>query len=113
MTERSRGSVFAGRWPWPAPPGYVNVDVKDGPNIIPDDRCAPHIRKCFELIATGLHTQVDVLRMVTANGLRNRRGRLFNAQEFQRILRNPVFAGWICPPSMPDLRVKEKHRPLI
>jgi hypothetical protein len=58
MTERSRGSVLAGRWPWPAPPGYVNVDVKDGPNIIPDDRCAPHIRKCFELIATGLHTQV-------------------------------------------------------
>jgi hypothetical protein len=51
-----------------------------------------------EVISTGLHTQANVLRAITAEGLRNRRGRLFNAQGFQRILRNPVSAGWICSP---------------
>jgi site-specific DNA recombinase len=105
--------VLAGRWCWQAPPGYVNVDSKDGANIIPDVKSAHLIRKGFELIATGLHTQADVLRTITAEGLRNRRGNLFNAQEFQRILRNPVFAGWLCPPSMPDLRVKGRHQPIV
>lgn len=113
MRDRSRAAVLAGRWPWPAPPGYLNVDVKDGPNIIPDAKSAHLFKRCFDLIATGLHTQIDVLRIITVEGLRNRRGRLFNPQEFQRILRNPVFAGWLCPPSMPDLRVKGKHQPII
>jgi site-specific DNA recombinase len=113
MRDRCRAAVLAGRWPWPAPPGYVNVDAKDGANIVPDAESAPFIRKCFELIATGLHTQSDVLRTMTVAGLRNRRGRLFNAQEFQRILRNPVFAGWLCPPSMPDLRAKGLHQPIV
>jgi site-specific DNA recombinase len=113
MRDRCRAAVLAGRWPWPAPPGYVNVKVKDGANIIPDVLSAHLIRKGFELMATGVRTQADVLRTVTAEGLRNRRGRLFNAQEFQRILRNPVFAGWLCPASMPDIRVIGKHQPII
>lgn len=113
MRDRCRAAVLAGRWPWPAPPGYVNVDVKDGANIIPDANSAHLFKRCFELIATGLYTQVDVLRTITVEGLRNRRGRFFNPQEFQRILRNPVFSGWLCPPSMPDLRVKGKHQPII
>jgi site-specific DNA recombinase len=111
MRDRCRAAVLAGRWP--APPGYVNVDVKDGANIVPDVEGTPFIRRSFELIATGVETQADVLRKMTVAGLRNRRGRLFNAQEFQRILRNPVFAGWICPPSMPDLRVKGLHQPIV
>ena len=113
MRDRCRAAVLAGRWPWPAPPGYINVDARDGANIIPDVQSAPFIRKCFELIATGFYTQADVLRRITEDGLRNRRGRLFNAQEFQRILRNPIFAGWLCPASMPDVRVKGKHQPII
>ena len=113
MRDRCRAAVFAGRWPWPAPPGYVNVESKDGANIVHDVNNAHLIRKSFELIATGLHTQADVLRTITAEGLRNRRGRPFNPQEFQRILRNPVFAGWLCPPSMLDVRSKGKHQPII
>ena len=113
MRDRCRAAVIAGRWPWPAPPGYVNVDVRDGANIIPDAKSAHLIRKCFELIATGLHTQADARRVITEEGLRTRRGRLFNAQEFQRMLRNPIFAGLVCPASMPDLRVKGKHQAII
>ena len=113
MRDRCRAAVLAGRWPWPAPPGYVNVDEKDGANIVPDAESAPFIRRCFELIATGVETQADVLRKMTVAGLRNRKGRLFTTQEFQRMLRSPVLAGWICPASMPDLRVRGRHQPIV
>jgi site-specific DNA recombinase len=113
MRDRSRAAVLAGRWPWPAPTGFVNVNSKDGANIAPDPTSEHLFRRGFELIATGLHTQADVLRTLTDAGLRTRRGREITAQEFQRILRNPVYAGWLCPASMPDLRVKGLHRPLV
>ena len=113
MRDRCRAAILAGRWPWQAPSGYVNVESKDGANIIPDVQQAPLIRKCFELIASGLHTQADVLRKMSTEGLRNRKARLFTAQEFQRILRSHVFAGRLRPHSMPDLDIKGKHQPLV
>ncbi len=115
MKVRCRAAVEAGRWPWQAPTGYVNVDSakEGGANIVPDLKQEPLLRKAFELIGTGLHSQAEVLRVVTEDGLCNRKGRPFIPQEFQRILRNPVYAGWICVPSMSDLRVKGLHRPII
>jgi DNA invertase Pin-like site-specific DNA recombinase len=113
MRDRSRAAALAGRWPWPAPPCYVNVDSKDGANIVPVLASEPLLRRCFELIATGIHTQTDVLRRVSEDGLRNRRGRPLSTSEFNRLLRNPVYAGWVCPPSMPDVRVKGLHRPIV
>ena len=113
MKIRSRAALEAGRWPWQAPAGYVNVNTaKDGgPNIVPDPNSEPLLQKAFEMMATGLYTQADVLKAVTEEGLRNRKGRAFIPQEFQRILRNPVYAVWNCVPSMPDVRARGLHRP--
>ena len=115
MKVRCRAAVEAGRWPWQAPPGYVNVNTakEGGANIAPDPQASPLLCKAFEMIASGLHTQAEVLKTVTGEGLRNRRGRPFIPQEFHRILRNPVYCGWIAPKSMPDLRVKGLHRPIV
>lgn len=115
MKVRSRAAVEAGRWPWPAPAGYVNLKSakESGPNIEPDRTSEPLLHRAFEMMATRLHTQAEVLKIVTELGLRNRKNRPFVPQEFQRILRNPVYAGWNCVPSMPDIRVKGLFRPIV
>jgi hypothetical protein len=114
MQDRMRASVAAGRFPWPAPIGYRNSKEKTGPNIVPDPARAPLIRKAFELVGSGLHTKAEVLRIVTEMGLRTTRNNSpLPPQTFVEMLKKPVYCGWVCPPSLRDLRVKGLHEPLV
>jgi DNA invertase Pin-like site-specific DNA recombinase len=114
MQDRMRASVAAGRFPWPAPIGYRNSKAKTGPNIVPDPARAPLIRKAFELIGSGLHTKAEVLRIVTEMGLRTTRNNSpLPPQTFVEMLKKPVYCGWVCPPSLRDLRVKGLHESLV
>jgi site-specific DNA recombinase len=113
MRDRMLASVAAGRFPWPAPIGYRNVEATTGANIVPDSERAPLIRKAFELMATGLHTKTAVLKTVTEMGLRTRNNKALSPQTFVEMLKKPVYCGWICPPSLEDVRVKGLHEPLV
>jgi site-specific DNA recombinase len=93
MRTRMRQAVAAGRFPWRAPLGYVNIGGNDGPNIKPDKERAPGIRRAFELAATGGYQKTEVLRTVTDEGLVTVRGLPLSPQTFQAILRNPLYAG--------------------
>jgi len=69
MKERSAASVRAGRWPWPAPVGYVNeLKQSKGANIKPDLSTAPLVREAFELYATGKYTKIQVLKIIIDKG---------------------------------------------
>lgn len=46
-------------------------------------------------------------------GLCTKSGRPLSPQTFHAMLQKPVYCGWIAPPSMPDLRAKRLHEPLI
>jgi site-specific DNA recombinase len=93
--DRSRLAVAAGRVPWRAPIGYLNIKSKTGPNIKPDGERAPLIARAFELMATGLHKKTDVLKFVTSEGLTTMTGKPVTPRSFDNILRNPIYAGWI------------------
>ena len=67
---RMRAAVKAGRFVWRAPIGYVNSKSGAGSTINPDLKRAPLVRKGFELMATGSYHADDVLRSITALGLR-------------------------------------------
>ena len=119
--ERMRASVEAGRFPWPAPIGYMNRNGKGkavvslGPgqaNMVPDPERAHLIRKAFELIATGRYAVAEVLRLVNGMGLRTRTGKPLSAQTLNQTLRKEVYCGWVCSPEW-DLRVKGLHEPII
>ena len=112
MKDRSKAAVLAGRWPWSAPLGYKNIDSRDGPNIVPDPDTAPHIRRAFELIATGLYTRAQVLRIVTEAGLRTRQGNQLTPQTFYMTLRKKVYIGYIESSSI-DEPVRGLHTPLV
>lgn len=111
LSERTRyrmkAAVNLGRFPWPAPIGYLNVDKQ---LVIDADR-APLIRHAFELIASGNYATTDsVLSLVTAMGLRTRKGRTVTKQTWGRLLCNPIYSGWI---QSGETRVRGKHEPLV
>ena len=112
MRERSRAAVEAGRWPWAAPLGYLNVDNKQGANIAPDPQRAPLIRRAFEMVATGSYKLTEVLRTLTREGLTAKNGGPVYAQTFHKMLQQPVYAGWI-KSRKSGLTFKGLHLPII
>jgi site-specific DNA recombinase len=113
MKDRTRQAAAAGRFPWRAPVGYQNIGGKVGPNIKPDDKRAPLIRRAFELMATGRHKKTDVLKIVTDEGLMTASGKRLSPQTLQAVLRNPLYAGWVTLPSDESFEpVRGLHEPL-
>jgi site-specific DNA recombinase len=90
-----RASVQMGRWVFKRPMGYVNSPRgKRGPSLALDTERGPLIRKAFELCAEG-RSEHEVLATITAMGLRTEEGNRISKQFLAKILRNPIYAGWI------------------
>lgn len=89
-----KAALAAGRWTFKAPPGYLNGNRKLGSSsLILEQERAPLIRQAFETYGSGLHSKQTVLAMVNAAGLRTVKGKLMSKQTFEKMLRNPVYAG--------------------
>ena len=96
MADRSRAALLNGRWPFPAPLGYVNVkSVQGHPNIVPDTASAYPVCRAFELMATGNYKVAEVLRAVTLEGLRSKKGKSINAHTLWKMFRSKVYAGFV------------------
>lgn len=111
LSERTRArmqaQIKAGRFLWKAPLGYRNQN-KD---LVLDRDRAPLIREAYELVASGrFATTKAVLQMITALGLRSEQGKALTKQTFQRLLTNPVYAGWIVSG---DIKAKGNFEPIV
>lgn len=80
----------SGAWQWRAPLGYITAPTPG--HLAIDPVRGPLVRQAFELIAAGNHSKAEVLRKLLASGLNMR------PQEFQRLLRNPVYSGRVVVP---------------
>ncbi len=103
---RMAAAVREGRFVWPSPIGYLNVDK----NLVVDSERAPLVRKAFELFASGAYSGDGVLRFVTAMGLITKKGSPLTKQSFARMLQNEIYAGWIVSG---ENRVRGKHVALV
>ncbi len=102
-SERSADGMYdravEGCWVWKAPLGMVNVSrSQGGPSLAHDPSRAPAVRVAFEMYATGEHSKADVLRHVTALGLRRLNGSPLTPQSLSKLLAKPVYAGRIVSP---------------
>ena len=93
-----QAALQRGRWTFQAPLGYRKLAWGNGPSMEPDPEVAPLVLQAFELFATGSYPKARVLETVTALGLRTRRGKKVSPQEFDRILRNPLYEGRMVVP---------------
>ena len=93
-----RAAAEQGRWPFPPPVGYRVVSTSSQSHMEPDPERAPLIQMAFELFASGDHERIQVLRKVTASGLRTRNGKTVSPQTFSKILTNPIYVGRISVP---------------
>jgi hypothetical protein len=68
------------------------------------------VRRAFELAAQGSHASDAIRRTLGALGLRTKRGQELPGRTFHTMLRNELYAGWVCAAG---LRVLGKHEPVI
>jgi site-specific DNA recombinase len=112
--DRKRLAVAGGRVPWRAPIGYTNINAKDGPNIKPDERYAPLVRRAFELASTGLRKKTEILAVLSKEGFNTPNDRPLAGQSLDHLLQNPLYAGWVTLPSEPNVQpVRGLHEPLV
>jgi DNA invertase Pin-like site-specific DNA recombinase len=92
-----------------APIGYVNGENGSGLRV--DTERAALVRQAFEWVATRSYSLEEVLRRLKLLGLTTRRaGRPINRQTQSRMLRNPIYAGWVVSG---DTKARGQHEPII
>ena len=65
-------------------------------------------------MATGLNNKAEVLKIVTSQGLTTMKGKPLTKQTLQAVLRNPLYAGWVTLPSVPDFEpVRGLHTAIV
>ena len=96
MTAAMKSRVREGRWQWCPPTGYQRGTAK-GPSLEIDPKLAPHVRRMFERVADG-EQRAEVLKSLTAQGLRSRRGGELSQESMFRILQNVAYKGELFSP---------------
>ena len=100
-----------GRWVATAPLGYKNIrDENNKPIIVPDERTAPLIKQAFHELASGQSNIEQVRKRLYSQGLKSSRS------NFNRLMRNPIYAGKIYIPAFKDeeeAHVEGRHEALI
>jgi site-specific DNA recombinase len=108
-----RAAVEKGRWPFPAPLGFRNArNERNEPTLIHDPKHAPLIAEAFRLYATGLHSKQDVLNRISGMGLTTVEGEKLTLYGFSKMLRRPLFAGWIVVEKW-GLKVRGNFEPIV
>lgn len=87
-----RNAAEGGKWVHQAPLGYLDACKTGQAVITPDPERAPLVREAWCLIDAG-YSEAEALRMVTAKGLTNKRGKEVPKQTFSKMLRNPLYMG--------------------
>jgi site-specific DNA recombinase len=109
VTYRMRAGATAGRHLHLAPLGYLNGTHNGVKNLVADPDRAGLVRKAFSLVADG-HNLIEVLRMVTALGLRSRQGHKLTKGTFSQMLHNRAYSGWV---KQTDITARGTFEPLI
>ncbi|MEP0278545.1 MAG: recombinase family protein, partial [Nitratireductor sp.] len=87
------GRLKQGLYPFWAPIGYCNNG--GGKPKTPDPNKAQHVRRLFELYASGQHSINSLRKEIEQHGLRNSRGKPVSKTGIETILNNPFYCGLI------------------
>jgi site-specific DNA recombinase len=101
-----------GRWPFSPPIGFNKPNSGSEPSLISDPDRGPLIKEAFRIFSSGTHTKKQVRDRVNALGLTTKKGNSVSSQTLDRILRNPIYAGWVVIPKW-GLRERGDWEPIV
>ena len=112
--DRMRVAFEDGRWCRRPPLGYCSVQlkIKGQPNIVPCEPEARFIQSAFELVDAGHDRPAEVLRTLTAMGMRSKGGNKLTLNTFLKMLRSPVYIGQMKSKKW-GMTCKGLHSPLV
>lgn len=89
-----RNRVTKGYFHGKAPVGYINTRDEHKHGIIkPDVNKAHHIKRCFELYATGLFSYERISKELAKYGFVDSKGKPYTVKRIEDIIKSPVYAG--------------------
>lgn len=103
-TERARTGmqqrVREGRWVFGRIPlGYKSEKDENKKTILAkDSEASKIIERAFIEYSTGLYSQAEIQKLVNTAGLKTRNGVKISKQTLNKILKNPVYAGYMPNP---------------
>ncbi len=103
VTNGMKTAFLQGHWMWKAPIGYL---MKNG-NVEPDPKTAHHIKKIFKLFSTGLYQQTQIIKIMADDGLK------INTNRLCRLLKNPIYSGYIYKKEWSEEPIRGIFEPLI
>ena len=113
ITHAMKRIVLDGKWCYESPLGYLNVSDASGKKYIKvDETRAEHITWIFEEFAKGHHTLKEIREMVTARGLRSKKGKEISVQFMSKMIRRTFYFGLMYLPRY-DEYYPGTHQPLI
>lgn len=96
-TERTSQGMLEqlkqGIWQWQTPLGYYRP--YKGANIAPEPTASTLIRLGFEEYSKGIHTFKSIANYLNERGLRTKNGKLITKQYADKILKNPIYYGFM------------------
>lgn len=106
-TERTKAgmlqALLEGKWLWKAPFGYKMING----DLIIDPETAPIVKQIYELFATGLYKQSQIIELLKSENIHIKSGQIFC------ILRNCLYCGLIYCPSLYHSSVRGAFEPII
>ena len=105
-----RRALKDGRYCTSAPKGYKNTRDENNKPLLAPSQDAALVKWAFEELANGIHTVVDIWRMLTAKGLKMGKSNIWN------MFRNKIYCGKIFIPAYKSeeaVTVKGLHEPII
>lgn len=100
--------IRRGEYPATPPVGYL-LDYKTKKIYIDEDKWQ-HIKRAYQLYATGNYSIPKLAEKLSAEGFRSRNGRPVHGSGIYQILNNPIFYGWF---RWNDQIFKGIHTPII
>ena len=110
-----RRKIQEGIFPWKAPFGYRATNQAGAKKTRPEEPDQPLfglLQKAWTEYATGAYTKAEIIRRMTAWGIRTRSGAPVSKQTLDNMLRDPFYAGTIRDPWSGEEHAG-KHIPLI
>jgi len=93
VVKGQKEKIAQGWLPTKPPLGYKTTGESGHKIHVIDDSIAPHIRKMFEIYATGNYSLSTLVKEMYKQGLRNRDGKKAGKSQIHRLLSDPFYYG--------------------